>query len=158
VSKIALKSKNRQWPVSSLRPSIAAMHAPLPGWVTSDRVELAAGLAMSASHLKRPSAMKIRFVANTACPAKHANRQQPLTLMSPLAGAEGSSPFFIEDAKCRQADVADFLFTEDVFVALSKRCALSYPLTEDASYPFNLNRQSGRRLFGMSYLAQISRR
>jgi len=38
----------------------------------------------------------------------------------PLAGAEGSSPFFVEDAKCRQADVADFLFTEDLFVALSR--------------------------------------
>jgi hypothetical protein len=41
----------------------AAMHRRLPDWVTSDWVELAAGLAMSASHLKRPSAMKMRFVA-----------------------------------------------------------------------------------------------
>ena len=33
------------------------------GWVTSDRVEPAAGPAMSASHPKRPSAMKMRSVA-----------------------------------------------------------------------------------------------
>ena len=32
-------------------------------WVTSDRVEPAAGPAMSASHQKRPSAMKMRSVA-----------------------------------------------------------------------------------------------
>ena len=47
MSKIALKSKNMQWPVSSLRPSIAAMHAPLPGWVTRDGGEPVAGPAMS---------------------------------------------------------------------------------------------------------------
>ena len=43
MSKIALKSKNMQWPVSSLRPSIAAMHAPLPGWVNQRHFERAAG-------------------------------------------------------------------------------------------------------------------
>jgi hypothetical protein len=32
-AKIAQKSKNMQWPVLSLRPSVAAMHAPLPGRV-----------------------------------------------------------------------------------------------------------------------------
>ena len=37
--------------------------APRLLWVTSDLVELAAGPAMSASHPKRPSAMKMRSVA-----------------------------------------------------------------------------------------------
>jgi len=55
----------------------------------------------------------------TALPCQTREQATATDFNEPLAGAEGSSPFFVEDAKCRQADVADFLFTEDVFVALS---------------------------------------
>ena len=34
-------------------------------------------------------------------------------------GSEGSSPFFVENAECRQADVEDLVFTKDNFVAHS---------------------------------------
>ena len=37
----------------------------------------------------------------------------------PPAGSEGSSPFFVENVECRKADVDDFVFTKDNFVAHS---------------------------------------
>jgi hypothetical protein len=53
-------------------------------WVTSDWVELAAGLAMSASHLKRPSAMKMRFVAKGQKETCRLDRRSPFPV--PLFG------------------------------------------------------------------------
>ena len=43
-------------------------------WVTSDRVEPAAGPAMSASHPKRPSAMKMRSVATGHKPTSRSRK------------------------------------------------------------------------------------
>jgi hypothetical protein len=40
-------------------------------------------------------------------------------LDEPPAGSEGSSPFFVENVECRQADVEDFVFTKYNFVAHS---------------------------------------
>ena len=54
------------------------------GWVTSDRVESAAGPAMSASHPKRPSAEKMRSVVKDESPGGISPPGAPKTVREPL--------------------------------------------------------------------------